>query len=106
MQALIIGMGCKAKNRVIASVLARFLNAAERPRISWLRRKGVVQSLPEEFPLWIVPVVDRGPNCHRQTEQERNSEKSLRPALPRPWRMANAHLVQLFALGCARASLP
>ena len=32
-QALIIGMGCKAKNRAIAGVLARFLNAADRPII-------------------------------------------------------------------------
>ena len=46
MQALIIRMGCKAKNRVIAGVLARFLNAVDRPIVRWLRQKGVVQSFP------------------------------------------------------------
>jgi hypothetical protein len=49
MQALMVGMGwgevARLKKSVIAGVLARFVKEAGRPIISWLRRKGVIQSI-------------------------------------------------------------
>jgi hypothetical protein len=51
MQAMIVGMGCKAKNRVIASVLTRFLNAADPPPKNQMAApKGACSELPQIMP--------------------------------------------------------